>query len=60
MDFDGQCGNISSVRNMSKTLDASGNYTNNKTIGCYVEYLCRAFAFTGFADMISVEKIPHD
>lgn len=38
-------GNISSVRNMSKTLDASGNYTNNKTIGCYVEYLCRAFAF---------------
>lgn len=37
--------NISSSRNISNALKASGEDTNNKTIGTYINYLCHAFLF---------------
>lgn len=38
-------GNITSIRNVAKTISATGDKTNHKTIGSYIDYLCKAFAF---------------
>ncbi len=38
-------GNISSTRNIAKAITAAGDTTNHKTIGSYIDYLCKAFAF---------------
>lgn len=38
-------GNITSIRNVAKTISTSGDKTNHKTIGSYIDYLCKAFAF---------------
>lgn len=38
-------GNITSTRNIAKTISAVGDATNHKTIGAYIDYLCKAFAF---------------
>lgn len=38
-------GNITSVRSISDTLASSKAKTNDKTIGAYIDYLCKAFAF---------------
>lgn len=41
--------NITSVRNISDTLNRNSFDTNNKTISSYVKYLCNAFAFYKFS-----------
>ncbi len=38
-------GNITSVRNITDTLRASGTRVDHKTIGKYINTLCKAFAF---------------
>ena len=38
-------GNITSIRKISDTLASSKSKVNDKTIGSYVDYLCKAFAF---------------
>ena len=38
-------GNITSTRNIAKAITAAGDTTNHKTIGSYIDYLCKAFAF---------------
>lgn len=38
-------GNVSSVRNISNTLTSNKLKTNDKTVGSYIDYLCKAFAF---------------
>lgn len=37
--------NLTSARNIAKTLTNNENIVNHKTIGKYIEYLCNAFAF---------------
>lgn len=34
-----------SVRKIANTLSSNGQKTNDKTIGCYLDYLCNAFTF---------------
>ena len=41
--------NITSVRNISDTLNKNNLDTNNKTISSYVKYLCNAYAFYKFS-----------
>ena len=38
-------GNVTSVRTITNTLASSNMKTDHKTIGKYITYLCRAFAF---------------
>lgn len=38
-------GNVTSIRNIANTLTSNKLKSNDKTIGCYVDYLCKAFAF---------------
>ena len=38
-------GNITSIRNLANTLKSNKINTNDKTIGTYIDYLCKAFAF---------------
>lgn len=38
-------GNVTSIRNIANTLTSNKIKTNDKTIGTYVDYLCKAFAF---------------
>ena len=38
-------GNITSTRNIAKAITAAGDTTNHKTIGSYIDYLCKTFAF---------------
>ena len=37
--------NITSVRNITSTLNTKESKINHKTVGKYIEYLCHAFAF---------------
>lgn len=38
-------GNVTSIRNISNTLTSNKLKTNDKTVGSYIDYLCKAFAF---------------
>lgn len=38
-------GNVTSIRNIANVLTTNKVKTNDKTIGNYVDYLCKAFAF---------------
>lgn len=38
-------GNITSIRNIANTLMSNKISTNDKTVGTYIDYLCKAFAF---------------
>ena len=38
-------GNVTSIRNISTTLTSNKLKTNDKTVGSYIDYLCKAFAF---------------
>lgn len=38
-------GNVTSIRNIANALTTNKVKTNDKTIGNYVDYLCKAFAF---------------
>ena len=40
--------NQTSSRNITETLARGGEKTNHKTVACYLEYLCNAFAFYRF------------
>ena len=37
--------NLTSARNIAKTLTSQKDKINHKTVGNYLEYLCNAFAF---------------
>ncbi len=38
-------GNITSIRNIANTLMSNKISANDKTVGTYIDYLCKAFAF---------------
>lgn len=38
-------GNLTSIRNVARTLCANQMHIDDKTIGKYIDYLCKAFAF---------------
>lgn len=41
-------GNKTSIRNIANTLTSNSYQTNHKTVGAYVDYLCKSFLFYPF------------
>ena len=38
-------GNLTSIRNIANKLTSTSYKTNDKTCGCYIDYLCKSFLF---------------